>query len=113
MKRKGGSIIDSDEDAQGEPEPKRWKVDAVPVVEIRQPATGSVSLLLDLDLIAVLRDHIEEQRKQTTILERIAWVQELDWEDWGFDGSEDSETEIGEHRLNSSHRIASRMPSSA
>ena len=33
-KRKGRSIIDSDEDAQGKPEPKRWKVDAVPVVEI-------------------------------------------------------------------------------
>ena len=34
-KRKGGSIIDSDEDAQGELEPKRRKVDA------QQPATGT------------------------------------------------------------------------
>ena len=75
---------------QGEPEPKRRKVDAVPVVEIRQPATGSLSLFRDL--IAVLRDHVEEQRKQTAILERIAQVQELDREDWGFDGSEVSET---------------------
>ena len=33
-KCKGGSIIDSDEDALGELEPKRWKVDPVPVVEI-------------------------------------------------------------------------------
>ena len=81
-KRKGGSIIDSDEDAQGELEPKRQKVDAVPVVEIRQPATGSLSLFRDL--IAVLRDHVEEQR--------IARVQEMDREDWAFDGSEGSET---------------------
>ena len=44
MKRKGGSIIDSDEDAQGKLELKQQKVDAVPVVEIRQPATGSLSL---------------------------------------------------------------------
>ena len=89
-KRKGGSIIDSDEDAQGEPEPKRQKVDAVPVVEIWQPATRSLSLFRDL--IAVLRDHVEEQQKQTAILERIAWVQEMDREDWAFDGSEGSET---------------------
>ena len=87
-KRKGGSIIDFDEDAQGEPEPKQQKVDAVPVVEIWQPAAGSLSLFRDL--IAVLRDHVEEQRKQTTILERIARVQEMDWEDWAFDGSKGS-----------------------
>ena len=90
VKCKGGSVIDSDENAQGEPEPKQRKVDAVPVVEIRQPATGSLSLFQDL--IAVLRDHVEEQRKQTTILEWIAQVQELDREDWAFDGSEGSET---------------------
>ena len=89
-KRKGGSIIDSDEDVQGEPEPKRRKVDAVPVAEIRQPVTGSLSLFRDL--IAVLRDHVEKQRKQTAILERIARVQEMDREDWAFDGSEGSET---------------------
>ena len=89
VKCKGRSVIDSDEDAQGEPEPKQWKVDAVPGVEIRQPATGSLSLFRDL--IAVLWDHVEEQRKQTAILERIARVQELDREDWAFDGSEGSE----------------------
>ena len=43
-KRKGRSVINSDEDVQGEPEPKWQKVDAVPVVEIRQLATGSLSL---------------------------------------------------------------------
>ena len=59
-------------------------------MEIRQPATGSLSLFRDL--IAVLRDHVEEQRKQTVILERIAQVQELDREDWAFDGSKGSET---------------------
>ena len=89
-KWKGGSIIDSDEDVQGELEPKRWKVDTVLVVEIRQPATGSLSLFRDL--IAVLRDHVEEQRKQTAILEWIARAQEMDQEDWAFDGSEGSET---------------------
>ena len=89
-KWKGGSIIDSDEDAQGKPEPKRLKVDAVPVVEIRQLATGSLSLFWDL--IAVLRDHVKEQWKQTAILEWIARVQEMDREDWAFDGSEGSET---------------------
>ena len=41
-KRKGGSIIDSDEDAQGELELKWRKVDAVLVVEIQQPATRSL-----------------------------------------------------------------------
>ena len=60
------------------------------MVEIRQPATRSVSLFRDL--IAVLRDHVEEQGKQTAILEWIARLQELDREDWGFDGSEDLET---------------------
>ena len=35
----------------------------------------------------MLRDHVEEQRKQTVILERIAQVQELDREDWAFNGS--------------------------
>ena len=58
-------------------------------MEIQQPATGSLSLFRDL--IAVLRDHVEEQQKQTAILKRIARVQELDREDWGFDGSEVSE----------------------
>ena len=38
------------------------------------------------------RDHIEEQWKQTAILERIARVQEMDQEDWAFDGSEGLET---------------------
>ena len=89
-KRKGRSIIDSDEDAQGEPELKRQKVDAVLVVEIRQPAASSLSLFRDL--LAVLWDHVEEQRKQTAILERIARVQEMDQEDWAFDGSDGSET---------------------
>ena len=89
MKRKGRSIINSDEDVQGEPELKRRKVDAVPVVEIWQPATGSLSLFRDL--IAVVWDHVEEQQKQTTILERIAWVQEMDREDWAFNRSEGSE----------------------
>ena len=60
------------------------------MVEIRQPATSSLSLFQDL--LAVLRDHIEEQRKQTAIFERIARVQEMDREDWAFDGSEGSET---------------------
>ena len=60
------------------------------MVEIRQPATGSLSLFRDL--IAVLRDHVEEQRKQTAILEQIARVQELDREDWAFDGSKGLET---------------------
>ena len=89
-KWKGGSIIDSDEDAQGEPELKRWKVDPVLVVEIRQPAGMSLSLFWDL--IAVLQDHVAEQWKQTAILEQIAHVQEMDWEDWAFDRSEGSET---------------------
>ena len=89
-KRKSRSIIDSDEDAQGEPEPKRWKFNAVLVVEIRQPATGSLSFFRDL--ITMLRDHVEEQQKQTAILERIARVQEMDREDWAFEGSEGSET---------------------
>ena len=40
----------------------------------------------------MLRDHVKEQWKQTTILERIARVQEMDREDWAFDGSEDLET---------------------
>ena len=89
-KWKGGSIFDLDEDVQGELELKQQKLDAVPVVEIQQPATGSLSLFWDL--IAMLQDHVEEQRKQTMILERIAWVQEMDWEDWAFDRSEGSET---------------------
>ena len=73
-----------------EPEPKQWKVNPVPVVEIRQPAASSLSLFQDL--LAVLRDHIEEQRKQTAIPEWISRVQEMDREDWVFDGSEGSET---------------------
>ena len=89
-KRKGGSIINSNEDAQGEPEPKWRKVNAVPVVEIRRPVASSLSLFRDL--LAVLRDHVEEQRKQTAILKGIARVQEMDWEDWAFDGSKGSET---------------------
>ena len=40
----------------------------------------------------MLQDHVEEQRKQTVILEHIAQVQEMDQEDWAFDGSEGSET---------------------
>ena len=40
----------------------------------------------------MLRVHVEEQQKQTAILERIAWVQEMDQEDWAFDGSEGLET---------------------
>ena len=39
----------------------------------------------------MLWDHTEEQWKQTIILERIAQVQEMDWEDWAFDGSKGSE----------------------
>ena len=58
VKWKGGSIIDSDEDVLGELEPKRQKVDPVPVVEIRQPAGTSLSLFQDL--ISVLQDHVEE-----------------------------------------------------
>ena len=88
-KCKGGSIIDSDEDTLGEPEPKQQKVDPVPVVEIRQPAGTSLSLFQDL--ISMLQDHVEEQWKQTAILERIAHIQELDQEDWTFDGSKRSE----------------------
>ena len=76
VKWKGRSIIDSDEDALGEPELKRQKVDPVPVMEIRQPAGTSLSLFQDL--ISVLWDHVEEQQKQTTILEQIAHSQELD-----------------------------------
>ena len=34
VKHKGGSIINLDEDAEGEQEPKHWKVDAVPVMVI-------------------------------------------------------------------------------
>ena len=60
-KRKGRSIINSDEDAQGESELKWQKVDAVPVVEIQQLAGSSLSLFRDL--LAMLRDHVEEQRK--------------------------------------------------
>ena len=86
VKWKGGSIINSDDDAQGEPEPKQQKADPVPVVEIWQPAASSLSLFWDL--LAVLRDHVEEQWKQTAILEWIARVQEMDREDWAFDGSE-------------------------
>ena len=36
----------------------------------------------------MLRDHVKEQRKQTAILEWIACIQELDWEDWAINGSE-------------------------
>ena len=89
-KCKGGPIINSDEDVQGEPELKWQKVDPVPVVEIWQPAASSLSLFWDL--LAVLQDHVEEQQKQTAILKRIARVQEMDREDWAFDGSEGSET---------------------
>ena len=89
-KWKGGSIIDSDEDAQGEPELKRWKISPVRVMEIRQLAGSSLSLFQDL--LAVLRDHVMEQRKQTAILAQIACIQEMDGEDWAFDRSEESET---------------------
>ena len=94
VKRKGGSIINSDDDAQGEPELKWRKVDPVPVVKIWQPAASSLSLFWDL--LAMLWDHIEEQRKQTAILERIARVQEMDWEDWAFNKSKGSETGMEE-----------------
>ena len=90
MKRKDRSIINSDGDAQGKLELKWQKVDPVPVVEIWQPAASSLSLFWNL--LAVLWDHIEEQQKQTMILKWIAWVQEMDQEDWAFDGSKDSET---------------------
>ena len=86
VKRKGGSIINSNDDMLGEPELKQWKVDPVPIVEIQQP--GGTSLSLFQDLIGILCDHVKEQQKQTTILECIAHVQELDWEDWAFNGSE-------------------------
>ena len=66
-KWKGGSIINSDEDAQGELEPKQQKVDPVPVMEIWQPAGASLSLFQDL--ISVLWKHVEEQWKQSVILE--------------------------------------------
>ena len=89
-KWKGRSIIDSDEDVQGEPELKRQKVSPVPVVEIWQPAGSSLSLFRDL--LAMLWDHVVEQQKETATLERIACVQEMDQEDWAFDGSEESET---------------------
>ena len=90
VKQKGRSIINSNGDAQGKPEPKRRKVDAILVVEIRQQAGSSLSLFQDL--LAILQDHVEEQRKQTAILEWIARVQEMDWEDWAFDGSKGLET---------------------
>ena len=89
-KQKGGSTIDSNDNVLGELEPKRPKVDPVLVVEIWQPAASSLSLFWDL--LAVLWDHVEEQQKQTAILERIARVLEMDWEDWAFDGSEGLET---------------------
>ena len=84
-KRKGGSVINSNEDAQGKPEPKWWKVDPVLVVEIWQPARTMLSLFWDL--MSMLHDHVTEQQKQTAILEEIAHVQELDREDWAFDRS--------------------------
>ena len=90
VKRKGGFIIDEDEDVQGEPEPKQQMVDPVPVVEIWQPARTSLSLFLDL--ISMLWDHIVKQQKQTTLLEQIARIQELDQADWVQVGSDGSET---------------------
>ena len=39
----------------------------------------------------MLQDHVVEQQKQTAILKRIARVQEIDREDWAFDGSEELE----------------------
>ena len=89
-KHKGRSIIDSDEDMLGELGLKQQKVDPVPVIEIRQLAGTSLSLFQDL--ISMLWDHVEEQQKQTTILERIARVQELDQEDWAFNRSKGLET---------------------
>ena len=89
-KWKGRLIINSDDGVLGEPELKWRKVDPVPVVKIWQPAGTLLSLFWDL--ISILRDHVKEQRKQTTILEHIACVQELDWEDWAFDGSKGLET---------------------
>ena len=98
-KRKGGSIIDLDEDVEGELELKQWKVDLVLVMEIQQPAGTSLSLFWDL--ISMLWDHVMEQRKQTVLLERIACVQELDHMDWDQVesgnlemGSEESEEEL-------------------
>ena len=40
----------------------------------------------------MLWGHIVEQWKQTAILEQITCIQELDWEDWAFNGSEGLET---------------------
>ena len=81
-RRKGGSIIHFDEDAQRELELKRQKVSPVSVMEIQQPAGSSLSLFQDL--LAMLRDHVAEQQKQTAILEWIARIQEMDQEDWAF-----------------------------
>ena len=99
VKCKGRSIIDSDEDAEGELEPKWWKVDLVLVVEILQPAGTSLSLFWDL--ISMLWEHVMEQWKQTMLLEQIAHIQELDHVDWiqmemgnSETGSEDSEEEL-------------------
>ena len=40
----------------------------------------------------MLWDHVAEQWKQIVILVQIACVQELDQEDWAFDGSKGLET---------------------
>ena len=39
----------------------------------------------------MLQDHVKEQWQQTAILERIAHLQELDWEGWAIDRSEEEE----------------------
>ena len=76
MKHKGGSIIDEDEDVDGEPELKWWKVGPVSIMEIWQLVETSLSLFQDL--ISVLWEHVMEQWRQTALLEWIACPQELD-----------------------------------
>ena len=80
VKHKGGSVINSDEDMEGEPELKWRKVDPELIMEIWQPVGTSLSLFWDL--ISMLQEHVMEQQKQTTLLEWIAHVQELDHADW-------------------------------
>ena len=82
-------MIDLNEEARGQLEPKHWKVNQVLVVEIQQP--GSSSLSLFQDLISILQEHVTEQQKQTRLLARLVCVQELDHADWVQAGTGDLE----------------------
>ena len=78
-------MIDSEEDAEGEPELKWQKVDPIPVMVIWQLA--GMSLYLFQDLLSVLWDHVMEQQKQTILLEQVAHAQEY----WVWTEVENSE----------------------